>query len=229
MYNTVAGETAAAWIMSWLVALLPNQDLRFSRVCGCYLGHGLMSNCTHTHTHTHPQTHTYNKLSIYSWLPIVFTVANTFPCKHLNLSLATGLCLSFSLCATWQGANLGPYLCLQLCLHSLLCEHLICNHCQSQQIKLPAAASAQPFSCPYMSITNIQTMDPPARSISHTAQTCGVQVEKKNFKNKTEVSQQSGSVQVCWNLSLSMYACWIMKTNTTCFVKFQSLTSLCAT
>lgn len=120
-----------------------------NRVCACYLGHGLMNNRKHTHTHTvFIQTHTYNKFSLYSWLPIVFTVANTFPRQHLNLSLSAGLCLSVSLCVTWQGANLGPYLCLQLCSHSLHHKHLICHRCQSEQIRLPTSGSARPPSSP---------------------------------------------------------------------------------
>lgn len=126
-----------------------------------------MNNCTHTHRLTHPpgvfiQTHTYNKLSLHSWLPIVFTVANTFLCQHLNLSLPAGLCLSVSLCVTWQGANLGPYLRLQLCSHSLLHKHLICHHCQSEQIRLPTAESARSSLFPSPPSTSLPTCPLPA-------------------------------------------------------------------
>ena len=128
---------------------------------------------THTHTHTHrvfSETHTYNKLSLYSRLRIVFTRANDFPHQHLNLSVSAGL--SVSLCVTWQGANLGSYLSLQLCSRSLLCKHLIYHHCQSEQIRPPAAESTDPpppliteNQPPCMCITNTQTIDPRACSI----------------------------------------------------------------
>ena len=151
---------------------------------------GTRSDEPHTHTQRERervffQTHTYNKLSLYSWLPIVFTVANTFRRQHLNLSLSAGLGLSASLCVTWQGANLGPYLCLQLCSHSLLHKHLICHHCQSEQIRLPTAESARPPSSssppptrpPYVYVTNTRTVLPhpsspytpqPAAFLTHT-------------------------------------------------------------
>lgn len=142
-------------------------------VCACYLGHGLMNNRSHTHRGS-IQAHTHNKLSLYSWLPIVFTVANTFPRQHLNLGLSAGLCLSVSLRVTWQGANLGPYLRPQLCSHSLLHEHLICHHCQSEQIRLPQLSPLlhppRPLTCPLPSLASPQHLS----HISHT--------DKQNLK-----------------------------------------------
>lgn len=48
----------------------------------------------------------------------------------------------------WQSADLGPYLRLQLRSHSFLHQHLICHHCQSEQIRVSAAESERPPSSP---------------------------------------------------------------------------------
>lgn len=53
-----------------------------------------------------------------------------------------------SRCVMWQGADLGPYLSLQLCSHSFLHQHLICHHCQSEQIRVSAADSERPPTSP---------------------------------------------------------------------------------
>lgn len=84
-----------------------------------------------------------------------------------SFSISAGLSASLvSLCVTWQGANLVPYLRPQVRSHSLLHKHLICHRCQSEQIRLPTAESARnallllllpsppPTLLPYMFITN---------------------------------------------------------------------------
>lgn len=73
-------------------------------------------------------------------------VASPIPSTSLNISIPGSLL--DSLRVMWQSADLGPYLCLQLRSHSFLHQHLICHHCQSEQIRVSAAESERPPSSP---------------------------------------------------------------------------------
>lgn len=170
MYSSVALETPATWIMSWLVALLlepPHPRPQLSCLHSTGWVHATWDMVWWTTVHTHPhgvfiQTHTYNKLFINKVFtlgcPLYWLQANTFLCQHLNLSLPAGLpAFSVCLCVTWEGANLGPYLRLLLCSHSLLHKHLICHHCQSEQIRLPTAESARPPLLPLLPPSSLPT------------------------------------------------------------------------
>ena len=111
MYSTVAWETAAAWIMSWLVALLfetpPTRLPQLNRVCACYLGHGLKNKCTHAHTHTHTHIHTESSVRHIHTINLAFTLGcalyspepMTF---HINISIFQSPLDSLFLCV-WRG------------------------------------------------------------------------------------------------------------------------------
>ena len=114
MYGSVALETPAAWIMSWLVALLleapPTGLPPLNRVCTCYLGHGLMNKptCTHTRTHIHihiprvfVQTHTVHTVNS-------LTLLLAAHCIHWSHHLSASTSQSFALHWTLP-------LCLSVC------------------------------------------------------------------------------------------------------------------
>lgn len=131
--------------------------------------------------------------------------------QSFTLRWTLPLCLSVSVCVTWQGANLAPYLCLQLCSHSLLHKHLICHHCQSEQIGLPTAESARPHSSPrprqpaslHVHYQHSCNMHHPARRISHTSST-HMQV---HVQLPPEPPALAYFVQVCLKLTHSFGIC----------------------